>query len=79
MFKKSFHRPTPAPVRIFPHATASIIMAYASNTNAELSPYFCAESGDLASSLFDAICLTVYDLFRFGFLHRWKHTRSWQD
>ena len=54
------------------------IVAYAQSINPAISPYFCAATGELASSLWDVIRTSVQDFCRHGFIHSWCRTRAWQ-
>ena len=54
------------------------VVAYAQSINPAISPYFCAATGELASSIWDVIRTSVSDLCKHRFVHSWCRTRSWQ-
>lgn len=54
------------------------VVAYAQSINPAISPYFCAATGELASSIWDVIRTSVSDLCKHRFVHSWCRTRTWQ-
>ncbi len=54
------------------------IRNYAAGIDPKEFPFFCVTTGELADSLWYVIRETLRNLFRHGFISRWKVTRCWQ-